>query len=84
MQLTGCMSDYMQPCGCMSIVSGRSVEFVEPGERLIALVGVEGLHARDAVSVEEKENDGRKLNRGALGRRPLLRQCWSQRPSPSG
>jgi hypothetical protein len=37
MQLIGCMSDYMQPCGCMSTGSGRSVEFVEAGKRLIAL-----------------------------------------------
>jgi hypothetical protein len=53
MQLTGCVFDYMQPPGCMSTVSGWSVEFLEPGERLIALFGVEGLEVGDAITIEE-------------------------------
>src|SRR3954447_15056616 len=72
-----CHIPYMQLTGCTSTICSRRaacqrsglVEFPEPGERQVALVKVEGLHAGDAVGFSDDEYDKRNLDLEAIGGR---------------
>ena len=49
--------------------SGRLVEFFEPGQGHVALVGVKRLESSDTIAVDDDEHDKRNLDREAIGRR---------------